>query len=127
MGKMSRNKGAAAERELFALLSDELGFVVKRNIAQTRGGGADCVEIPGIAVEVKRREQMAVPSWWRQACEQAEKTNCLPILFYRRSRQPWQCVIPAHQDNWEKKLVQWGDAMLWIRENMNVEKIITQD
>lgn len=40
MTAMQRRKGASGERELFALLSDLLGYVVRRNIGQARAGGA---------------------------------------------------------------------------------------
>ena len=98
MGISQRNKGQRGERELFGMLSDELGFVVKRNIDQIRAGGADCIEIPGWAVECKRCETLNINAWWAQAEGQAEKltsyqNRVLPILFYRQARQPWKAVI----------------------------------
>lgn len=93
MGKMSRDKGARGERELFDLLSEHLGFVVRRNVDQARAGGADGVEIPGWAIEVKRRESLSLPSWWRQTVEQAIASGRKPILFYRRNGERWQAVI----------------------------------
>ena len=91
MSAFQRNKGQRGERELFGMLSDELGFVVQRNIDQTRAGGADCLEIPGWAVECKRCETLNINAWWAQAEEQAG--NQIPILFYRQSRQPWKAVV----------------------------------
>ena len=117
-GKMSRTKGAAAERELFKILSDELGFVVRRNVDQTRAGGADGIEINGIAVEVKRREALSIPAWWRQTCKQAEALGRLPILFYRQSRKPWSVVIPKSQSDWQEVRSDFDAGMKWIRENM---------
>lgn len=93
MGAMQRRKGATAERELFGLLSDELGTVVKRNLSQTRGGGADTLDVPGWAIEVKRQEAESISAWWKQALEQAESSGRKPILFYRASRQPWRAVV----------------------------------
>jgi Holliday junction resolvase len=93
MSAASRNKGAAAERELLKLLGEELGHVLQRNITQTRGGGADCLEVKGFAIEVKRQEKLSRPAWWRQACEQADRVNCEPMLFYRRNRESWQAWI----------------------------------
>ena len=40
-GRAARNKGAAAERELASMLSNELGVVVKRKLGQAREGGDD--------------------------------------------------------------------------------------
>jgi Holliday junction resolvase len=90
---MQRNKGASAERELFGMLRDELGLVVERNLSQTRGGGADCLSLPGIAIEVKRQETEWREAWWTQATEQAGRTR-IPVVAHRRSRQPWRFVVP---------------------------------
>jgi Holliday junction resolvase len=89
---MQRRKGASAERELFGLLRDELGLIVERNLAQTRAGGADCLSIDGLAIEVKRQEKAFSEAWWRQAVEQAGSR--VPVLAYRQSRQPWRFVLP---------------------------------
>jgi hypothetical protein len=89
----SRRKGQVAERELLALLSDELGERLERNLDQTRCGGADCIQVHGFAIEVKRQERLSRPTWWAQACEQAERLGVEPMLFYRRSREPWQALI----------------------------------
>ena len=93
MSAMQRNKGSAAEREVFNLLRDELGIAVERNLQQTRNGGADSLSLPGIAIEVKRQEKPFAESWWRQAVEQAGSTRT-PVVAYRKSRQPWRFVVP---------------------------------
>ena len=95
MTAMQRNKGSSAERELFALLSDLLGFAVRRNIGQARAGGADGLDVPGWAIECKRCERLGISAWWSQAVRQAEATGCKPVLFYRQSRQPWRAVLDA--------------------------------
>ena len=96
MSKRSKDKGAAGERELFHKLSDELGFVVRRNVDQARAGGADGMDIPGFAVECKRCESLSRPAWWRQAVEQGEKVKREPILFYRRNHTPWRAMLYRH-------------------------------
>jgi len=89
---MQRRKGAGGERELFRLLEGQLGLIVKRNLEQTRNGGADSISIPGLAIEVKRQECAFREGWWLQARQQAgDKT---PVLAYRKSRQPWRFVVP---------------------------------
>lgn len=92
MSAMQRTKGAAAERELFNLLRDELGIVVERNLVQSRSGGADSVSIPGLSIEVKRHESEFREAWWTQAVEQAGED--VPVLAYRKSRQPWRFAVP---------------------------------
>lgn len=94
MGKMQRNKGAQAERELFHLLTDGLGLNVSRNLTQTRMGGADTIDIPGVALEVKRQETLQLNAWWEQTLAQAG--DRMPLLAYRQSRKPWLFVIDLY-------------------------------
>ena len=96
MSASQRNKGAAGERELFALLSEQLGVIVTRNLTQTRGGGADALDVPGLAIECKRCEAISLAAWWSQAQRQAEQTGRKPALFYRQSRRPWRAVLDLH-------------------------------
>lgn len=91
MSKMSRDKGQKGERELFALLSDLMGKVVKRNI-NARAGDPDGLEIPGWACEVKRTEDWR-EAYWEQAKAQAVKYGRSPVLFWRKSRQPWAVYL----------------------------------
>lgn len=90
-GRMSRNKGAAAERELAEILSNELGIVVKRKLGQARDGGDD-IQVQKFRIEAKRRETLALPAWTRQidaACEPGE----VPVVAYRQNGQPWRVVL----------------------------------
>ena len=96
MSASQRNKGAAAERELFALLTEQLGVTVTRNLTQTRGGGADSLNVEGWAIEVKRQEALSIASWWTQTQRQADDLSRKPILFYRQSRKPWRAVLDLH-------------------------------
>jgi hypothetical protein len=98
MGAMSRRKGAAGERELFGLLSEELGILVRRGLWACRDGGADSLDVPGWAVEVKRTERQEAAHWC-QAVEQAEDTARRPVLFWRASRQPWIAMCDLHDIN----------------------------
>ena len=114
MSASQRNKGARGEREALKLLGDELGQALQRNITQTRAGGADCLEVKGWAIEVKRCEQLSRPKWWRQACEQAARVGSEPMLLYRRSREPWTAWIHTRDGQWrEGTLI---DAASAIRE-----------
>nr|WP_320050743.1 hypothetical protein [uncultured Desulfuromonas sp.] len=93
MGAMQRNKGAAGERELAKLLSDELGADITRNLLQTREGGHDLDGLTGWALEVKRQERLNLTAWWKQTVEQAQRTGQKPVLAYRQSRRPWSFVV----------------------------------
>lgn len=98
MSKASRNKGQRGEREVCKLLAEKLGGEFKRNLMQTAEGGYDVIGLEGCALEVKRCETLSINSWWDQAKEQAE-VNTWPVLFYRKSRQPWSVVIEIGMAN----------------------------
>jgi hypothetical protein len=109
MGKMQRTKGATGEREVLALLSERLGVKLERNLSQTRNGGADCVQLGRVRLEVKRQERLNISGWWKQAEEQAGyistpngvdiyedgRLNLIPVLAYRQSRKPWTFILDA--------------------------------
>lgn len=113
MSRKSRDKGQRAERELCAMLEAELGVRVRRNVDQAREGGADCVEVWGFVIEVKRREALSRPAWWRQAVAQAQGKG-EPMLFYRRSREPWAAWV--HTRNGEHRETTFQGAVEAIRE-----------
>ena len=62
MSASQRNKGSRGERELFALLTEQLGVTVTRNLSQTRAGGADALDVPGWSIECKRQESLSLAS-----------------------------------------------------------------
>ena len=91
-GRMARNKGARGENELAGILTDELGFEVKRKLGQARDGGDD-IQIGKYRIEVKRREALRLDDWCQQIevyCDPRE----VPIVAYRRNGQPWRAVVP---------------------------------
>ena len=107
MGINIRQKGAEGEREVVRLLNGiiaqvmmELGYSlaeignqlqdVQRNQNQSAVGGCDLSNTFGIAIEVKRQEQLSVNSWWAQCKASADKLNELPLLIYRQNRKPWR-------------------------------------
>lgn len=100
-GRSNRARGAAAERELMALLSEHLGITIRRELRQTRDGGADSDGLPGWAVECKHVKALARPTWWRQACA-AAGADRHPLLMYRQPRprgaplhESWIAVVPT--------------------------------
>lgn len=90
-GRMARNKGARGENELAAMLSDELGFVVKRKLGQARDG-ADDIEVGPFRIEVKRRETLAIMQWVRQI-EACTPKNQIPVVAFRQNGQEWRVVL----------------------------------
>lgn len=94
MGKSSREKGARREREALSELSDWLGDGypgLRRNYAQTADGGADCIDLPGYAIEVKGVERFQ-SRWFDQAAEQCGAGQ-VPVVMWKQSRQPWRCFV----------------------------------
>lgn len=92
MGKFSRTKGAAAEREVAALIREH-GFDAERN--KIGVAKDDLIHtIPGASIEIKRSEKLMLPAWIRQTEEQAGDDR-EPVLFFRQSRQPWRVVVRA--------------------------------
>jgi hypothetical protein len=89
-GKGRRIKGQAAERELAGMLTDWLGECVQRRLGQERDGGGDIV-IGNYSIQVKRQEVIRIDDWWAQA--ERDSGNLIPVLAYRRSRNPWKVVI----------------------------------
>jgi hypothetical protein len=77
----SRTKGAAGERELAKILSEELNIKVNRKLDQAREGGDD-MQIGKFRIEVKRREKLQPDKWMEQ------------VVAYRRNGQKWRWIIP---------------------------------
>jgi hypothetical protein len=113
-GMRSREKGRRAEIELCKLLTQELGTLVVRNVDQARKGGADCVQVDGFAIEIKRCETLAKPKWWRQAVEQGQKSVAEPLVFFRRNGEPWQALIRTVDGGYRDAT--WEQAMTHVRE-----------
>ncbi len=120
----SRNKGNVAEREVAALIqtwwrqlepecqvcrtpsSGGWGTPELRGSFRVAGDLAtDAKKFP-FAIEVKRRERWHLgnfvtgkPSpvwgWWSQCQVAAAEMNAIPMLWVRRSREPWIVVLPT--------------------------------
>lgn len=94
-GRASRLKGQRGEREFFKILSELLGYDIKRNLSQTRDGGADSLCVDGWMIEVKYREQSQLGKWWRKIYFDATNSDRKPLLAYRANHKEWVCAISA--------------------------------
>lgn len=90
-GRMARNKGAAAEREFTAILSDHLGAPVRRKLGQARDSGDDA-QWGKFRFEVKRRETLSIMEWCRQI-EAHCKDRDIPVVAFRQNNQEWRVVL----------------------------------
>lgn len=101
-----RTKGASGERQIATMLNaivvqvaTAMGFdqaqveaaakCIQRNQNQSAVGGCDLTNVFGMAVEVKRQEQLSVGTWWKQCVAAAERNQELPVLIYRQNRKAW--------------------------------------
>ncbi len=81
MSRSQRDKGASFEREIANYLSDRLGRVVKRKLAQARDGGDD-IQIGKFRIECKRRSRISIYPWIVQALESCASGD-VPIVIAR--------------------------------------------
>lgn len=92
-GKSSQRKGASGERELAALLR-EYGYDIRRGGSLSFGETPDLSGLPGVHVEVKRRENVNLSAALEQARRDAQRFgDGLPAVFHRRNREPWRVTM----------------------------------
>ncbi len=103
----SRNKGRAGEQEVCRWLNSiaaeaykSLGLPVpetplfQRNQNQSAVGGSDITNPFGLSIEVKRHEQLAIDTWWKQCYEDASVAGKEPVLLYRQNgKRKWRAVM----------------------------------
>lgn len=101
MSATERRKGAGGEREVAKLLT-EAGFPCVRN--GRNGVTSDDLRhgIPGVHIEVKRRERLNVSAAMAQASRDADGRS--PIVVHRRSHEPWLATVQLSD------LLEWWDA-----------------
>lgn len=122
-GASSRHRGQRGEREVCKLLSEALGIKVNRDLSQARFGGSDISELEGWAIEVKFQEVLRLDEWWEQTLNQVMKDE-QPILFFRKSRQPWKAQILLSSINFDFEhmpytaIVDIDTAVMLIRETL---------
>ena len=94
MGSMSRRKGAAGEREAAAALNEVLGTHLHRG--RQYHGGPDSPDragdMPGLHVEVKRVERLALYPAMYQARRDAAPDQ-VPVVMHRANNRPWLICV----------------------------------
>jgi Holliday junction resolvase len=95
LGKRSRDKGAAGERELAIFLKPWFPDA-KRGVGQSQSGDnqADIVGTAPLFIECKRRKRIAVIDYLKQ-CESAASGRGLPVVFMREDRGEWVAMVKA--------------------------------
>jgi Holliday junction resolvase len=112
MGAFSRNKGARCERELCALLRDNLGGDYNRNLKQyQKSQEGDIEQLVGpYLIESKSHATLSLKSWWQQIVTAASRHQDAPIpcLAYKIPRKGWRFRVPLPQA--------WASGQQWGRE-----------
>lgn len=112
IGKASRNKGKAGERELSKVLQEHFPDLNVHRTQQfcgknAKGDASDVVGLPGIYTECKRVERLNV----NEAMEKTIAESCgngLPALFHRRNRGKW--LVTMTLDDWAKLYTAYLDS-----------------
>ena len=90
MGKRSRTKGKSGEREVSKILTDR-GIHHDRLLDGRHQVHGD-VLAGDLAIEVRRRETLSL-SAWSKAHEAEVPSHLVPVVAYRRSREPWRVSL----------------------------------
>jgi Holliday junction resolvase len=90
----SRNKGATAEREVAALLTEK-GFPASRG--QQFAGSPDspdvkCEALKDFHIEVKRTQKTAIYDWLDQALRD-KREDQKPVIFHRKNQKDWIVIL----------------------------------
>lgn len=99
-GRSSQRKGAEGERELARMLEAE-GYTVQRGGSLSFGDLPDLYGLPGIHIEVKRRERLNLSEAMGQAVRDSERFgDGDPAVFHRRNRESW--LVTMKLSDWLK-------------------------
>jgi len=94
----SRARGLRGERELKNMLIEsfpEYADKIRRNQDQSERGGHDLFGLPGFAPECKNVNDVRffIVPFWKQTVDQAEREDCIPVLFRKRDFRGWTVYI----------------------------------
>jgi hypothetical protein len=89
-GAMSRRKGKSSEREVVQLAKPYFPDAA-RDWATPQLHG-DIKGIPGVHLEVRRRETLSIEAWCKEV--EAKCDDRIPAVAFRRNNQPWRVALP---------------------------------
>ena len=104
IGKASKRKGAAAERQASKLLS-EAGYPSRRGCQFS--GGKDspdivCADLKDVFhFEVKHVEKLNLLEAYKQACEDSKGLS-VPVVMHKKNSTPW--MITMSFEHWKEML-----------------------
>ena len=89
MSSSQQRKGADGEKELTSILR-RAGYPVSWGGNKTYGAVPDVSGLPGIHIEVKRRERLNITEAMEQAERDADRfRDGAPAVFHRKNKSPW--------------------------------------
>lgn len=91
MSAHSRRKGRDAEREV-ELLTLAHGVDCDRALGGRHQPYGD-LNLPGVALEVRRRDRVLLVAWSREH-EAKVPAHLVPAVAYRPDREPWRVSLP---------------------------------
>lgn len=110
MAKISKDRGAAFEREVVHLFKDwgHEAFRTAQHMGKT--GQAPDVKVRGIHVECKRRRSLAVMEFYKQAKADAtaEGKGNLPVVIMRADGEP--PMVLMHFEDWIQMYNEWDSV-----------------
>lgn len=127
MSAMQRNKGAAYERKVANLLTEATGTTWRRRVRNQAGDSDVVADEPAfarISIECKHANTLSLPSWWRQAQNQAGEEGVPVLIFRQTGARGESVVVDAHHVNprifpirgRHTVTLGWEAAMQWMRE-----------
>lgn len=88
-----RNKGRSGESEFVNRFQPFFPETLKRNLLQTREGGADISGCSPFQIEVKRCEKLEKDKWWKQVNRALTDESEIPVVAYRQNKRPWRFLM----------------------------------
>lgn len=98
MGINILKKGKDGELELCKRLDPFFPNTLKRNLNQTREGGADVDGCHPFVIEVKRVQDTCIGNknkWWKQVCRATVHEDEISVVAYRPNKAPWRYLLSA--------------------------------
>lgn len=127
-----RTKGQTGEREVCKLLNDiykevyaflQMPFpekdIAQRNQNQSAVGGCDISNTCNFAFEVKRQEQLAINTWWKQTLVSAKELGKIPVLIYRQNGKKWRVITQCSPPRTYAE-----EPVMWLRCEMELQDFL---
>lgn len=111
----SRDKGARFERQVAALFR-EYGYENAHRTAQycgKTGQAADVEGVPGLHIECKNQQRMALYSWMEQAIRD-NKDGKKPVVIHKANNMPILVTMPF--DEWIELFCEWDAGQIPFKE-----------